>query len=70
MPDLKISLRAARINAELKQREVADILNVEKSTVSSWERGLSQPKIEQAQLLSQIYKIPLDNLIFLPKKLA
>lgn len=66
MSKLKISLRAARVNAGLKQREVAVLINVDKSTISSWERGLSQPKIEQAQALSEIYKIPLDDLIFLP----
>ena len=36
---LKLSLKAARTNANLSQSDVAKVLGVSKSTVSRWERG-------------------------------
>ncbi len=67
---LKISLKACRVNANLRQTDVALAMNVDKSTVSSWERGLTHPSVPQAQRLSDLFGIPLDNIIFLPQKLA
>lgn len=61
---LQISLRAARINADLKQTEVANMLNINKSTLASWEKGKTQPKYSQAKMLSKIYNIPYDNISF------
>ncbi len=66
MNNTKISLKAARINANLTQRAAADSINVKKETISSWETGKSEPKISQAYALSRLYGVPLDNIIFLP----
>lgn len=63
---IPISLAAARVNAKLTQAEVAEIMHVSKNTIVSWEAGTSEPKISQAQQLSEIYKLPIDMLIFLP----
>lgn len=70
MSDVRISLRAARQNKEYTQIFVAKRLNINKETLSSWERGETEPKITQAIKLSELYEIPLDNIIFLPSKLA
>lgn len=70
MSDFKISLAAARKNKNLTQKEVAIYMNTAKETISCWERGLSEPKATQALMLSELYEIPFDNLIFLPSKLA
>lgn len=64
---LQITLAAARVNAGLTQEDVAKALRVGKQTLVSWEKGNTEPKINQARLLSKLYKIPLDN-IFLPGK--
>ena len=63
-----ITLRAARINAGLEQKEVANLMSVSVATMSSWETGKTHPNILQARKLSQLYKIPIDRLIFLPVK--
>lgn len=64
---IQISLAAARVNAEMTQEAVAKELKVSKNTLVNWEKGLSEPTITQGRKLSQLYKIPLDN-IFLPTK--
>lgn len=66
MNEEKITIKAARIIAGFTQKEVGDSINVKKETISSWERGLSEPKISQAYALSALYGRPLDSLIFLP----
>jgi len=64
---LQISLAAARVNAGLTQEDVAKEMKVSKNTVVNWEKGLSEPTITQGRELSELYKMPLDN-IFLPTK--
>jgi transcriptional regulator with XRE-family HTH domain len=61
---LQISLAAARVNAELTQKDVADKMKVDRSTVRRWERGEKIPDYDESKKLSQIYKIPLDNIFF------
>lgn len=70
MEKTKISLKAARINANLTQEAAAKSVNVEKETISRWERGKSEPKVSQAYALCELYGVPIDDIIFLPKKLA
>lgn len=63
--NLKISLAAARVNANYTQTDVANIMHVSKKTVVDWEKGRTEPKVSQAMELSALYNIPIDN-IFLP----
>lgn len=65
MEKLKITLAAARVNARLTQTDVAKRMKVSKQTIVNWERGKIKPKQAQLFMLSDIYKIPMEN-IFLP----
>ena len=65
MEKLKITLAAARENARLTQTDVAKRMKVSKQTIVNWERGKITPKQAQLFMLSDIYKIPMEN-IFLP----
>lgn len=65
----KISLAAARVNAEMTQEDVAKKLRVGKQTIVAWEKGETEPKVSQAMALSILYNMPL-NYIFLPLNLA
>lgn len=65
---MKIRLAAARVNAGLTQRQVADALKVTQNTIVAWENGAAEPKISQARKLSDLFKMPLDNIIFLPEE--
>lgn len=61
---IRISLAAARVNANLTQDDVVKRLKVAKNTLVSWEKGLSEPKISQARELSELYNMPLDHIFF------
>ncbi len=67
METIQISLAAARVNAGLTQDDVAKRMQISKNTLVNWEKGKAEPSVTQGRLLSDIYKIPLDN-IFLPNK--
>lgn len=61
---LEISLAAARVNANMTQEDAAKAINVTVQTIRNWEGGIKEPKISQARALSDIYKIPLENIFF------
>ncbi len=67
MSDLQISLAAARVNANLKQADVAKAMHVSKQTIMHWEKGQTEPTISQCRELSRLYDMPLDC-IFLPQR--
>lgn len=58
--DYRISLAAARVNAEMTQEEVAKIMHVAKQTVGNWEKGKVVPKPAQFEMLCKIYNAPVD----------
>ena len=67
MDVFKISLAAARVNAGLTQAETGEKMGVTKRTIINWEKGIVNPNAASLNMLSLIYKIPVDY-IFLPNK--
>ena len=65
--EVQISLAAARVNADMTQNDVAESLHVSNKTVGNWENGTSTPSFSTMKTLSDMYKIPIDN-ILLPTK--
>lgn len=63
---LKISLKAARVNAGLSQKEVAKILKISNCTVTNWENGKSYPSADKIDKLCKLYGISYDAINFLP----
>lgn len=63
---LKITLEAARVNAGLTQKEVAEKLKISNRTLGNWENYNSSPSVAQAEQLCTLYKIPFDSISFLP----
>lgn len=63
---LKISLKAARVNANLSQKDAARELNVSNKTLTNWENGKSFPSAEKIDALCKLYNLSYDNIIFLP----
>ena len=61
---LKISLKAARVNAEIKQQEAASLLGVTPATLRNWESKKSYPNGEQIERICQLYGIKYDHIIF------
>ena len=65
--EVQISLAAARVNADMTQNDVAESLHVSNKTVVNWENDTSTPSFSTMKTLSDMYKIPIDN-ILLPTK--
>ena len=63
---LQISLRAARVNAGLSQKDVAKALRVSNKTVSSWENGETFPSAKNITRLCKLYGMSYDDINFLP----
>lgn len=63
---LKISLKAARVNAGLSQKEAAEKLDVSNKTLCSWEGGATMPSADKIASICDLYGIPYDNINFLP----
>ena len=55
-------MAAARVNAELSQREVAKMLKVGTQTILNWEKGKVAIPTFQLERLAEIYKIPIENI--------
>lgn len=47
-------IRKARTNARLEQAELARRVGVARSTVSKWERGISEPSYSQYRRIAQV----------------
>lgn len=60
----KISMEAARVNAGMLQKDVADALSITPSTLRSWEKGESVPDYDKAIRLSELYNYPADYIFF------
>ena len=60
----RISLEAARVNANMSQKDAANAMNVNVSTLANWEKGKTSPDADKFKELCQIYGCPMD-LIFL-----
>lgn len=62
---MQISMKAARVNAGLTQKQAADLLKVSNVTIIKWEKGITYPRIDQFQELAAAYGVTVDD-IFLP----
>lgn len=61
---IKISMAAARVNAELTQKQLAVICGVSEATVIKWESGKSVPRIDMIPVLENAYGISIDYVRF------
>ena len=69
MAGYKISLAAARVNADMTQQQVAEILKISKVTLVSWEKGKTKIPFNALLNLCELYRVPVD-LIFVPDRLT
>lgn len=62
MSRLKISLAAARVNAELTQEAVAERLSISPATLSKWEKGQGEPTLSQFNKLAEMYGVSINDI--------
>ncbi|MCL2861112.1 MAG: helix-turn-helix domain-containing protein [Firmicutes bacterium] len=56
-------LRELRFERDLKQTDIAKVMNVVFGTISNWERGLSSPNIEELKRLADFFDVSADYLL-------
>ena len=67
---MKISLKAARVNAGLTQSDVVRELHINKGTLINYEKYRTIPDINTAKAMAKLYRVSVDDLIFLPSDCA
>lgn len=65
--DFRISLAAARVNAELTQDFVCKTLGISKTTLVNWENRITMPTADKAEVLAKLYNCPLNRINFYRK---
>lgn len=55
---MKITLRAARVNAGVGQLEAAKAIGVNVATISRWENGQTVPNAKNFKALCELYRCP------------
>jgi len=60
----RITLKAARVNADLSQREAAQALGINVSTLQHYETGKTVPDWDMVKRIEQLYAFPADYIIF------
>ena len=63
---VKISIRAARVNVGLSQKEAAIRIGVSNKTLGNWENGITYPPVDKIPVICELYGVSYDNLNFLP----
>ena len=58
----QISLRAARVNVNLTQKEVAEKTGVHQQTIAKYEKDSTKIPMDLLRQLSELYKVKLDHI--------
>lgn len=61
--EFKTRLKELRIEKGFSQLEIANVLNMSKMAISHWEKGNSEPSIEQLKILARMFDVSVDYLI-------
>lgn len=64
---MPISLKAARVNCGLTQKEAAEKLEISRNTLIKWENGNSSPRVDQLSGICRLYGLSPDEILFCPK---
>lgn len=65
-----VTLKAARVNKNLNQREAAALLGISLSTLQKYEAGKSFPDVPVLKRIERVYAVGYSDIIFLPKNTA
>lgn len=68
MSEFKISLRAARVNANLTLDEAAKELHTTRQTLMNYEKGETFPTVDKLIEICHLYGVRMESILFLPKE--
>lgn len=60
--EFKIRLKELRLEKNVSQIEIAKLLNMSKMAISHWEKGNSEPSIDQLKTLACYFHVSIDYL--------
>ncbi|MBQ5890668.1 MAG: helix-turn-helix domain-containing protein [Clostridia bacterium] len=61
--NISYNLRALRDSHNLTQENVADVLNMSRSTYAYYESGTHEPSLETVSTLAKMYNISIDQIV-------
>lgn len=67
MSEIKISIKAARVNAGFTIVEASKRLGISPSTLVAWEKKPEKISAANQDKIASVYGISTDNIIFLPR---
>ncbi len=56
------NFKAARINSGLSQQQLADMLGMDRSSISKYENGVGLPHAKTLQKMCEIFGVTIDSL--------
>ena len=62
MDGMRLSIKALRINAGLRQTDMAVKLGVSRKTVAAWENGESIPRADKIDAICKVLGVGYDNI--------
>ena len=63
MVDFSNNLKQLRQLNNLRQKDLADKLNITLKTISHWETGYTEPSLLQLEMLSNFFNVTIDELV-------
>lgn len=61
---MKVSLKAARVNANLTMDEAAQKVGINEATLRKWEKGSTSPTVDRFRKLCEVYGCTTEDIFF------
>lgn len=65
---MELTLKAARVNCNLTQKEAAYLIGIRKETLAKYEKGVTFPNVLTIKKIEEVYGVEYKELIFIPSK--
>jgi len=65
---MKITLKAARVNAGIKQGDAAKLMGIAPQTLLNYESGNTYPNTDTISKMENLYSVRYDDIIFLSRE--
>lgn len=63
---MQLTLKTLRINKGLRQIDMAIALNVNRKTISAWEKGKSLPAVDMIDAICELFGVSYDGIKWKP----
>lgn len=65
---MAITLKAARVNKNLTQKDAASALGISEESLRNYEQGKTFPDVGIVKKMEDLYQVEYNDLIFLPNE--